>query len=410
MPGSDAAEIREVARERPWVFGLLIAPCGIVANGVIQGGVLSYVLRQQGIAIGSISDMVTVLALPTMLYFLWSPITDFFVRRRTWLMAGGLSAAALIAWALSQPHLSSRSVLVCIFVSACAAQLVVSSCGGMMGALRSERAKRVSSSFYQAGSMGFGAVSVSLLIWIYNHSPALLGPVAGAIVGIPALFALLAPEQPFLSHSSVAETCAQLRREAVQTFGRWEAIPYLLVMLFPLATGAAIGLLPGVAQDYGVSGDQVAWMNGLLGTLLTVAGSLLASLIPVFASASVTYLLLAIFNSLTVGVLWLAPPTPATYFTGMTLYIFSVGICYALFTGVILEFLGDSGKSGSGRYSIINSLGNVPVLYMMKLDGMGASRFGPRALAGTEAVLGLLGASSLLAYFLLRGPRSRPAA
>ena len=70
--------------ERPWVFGLLIAPSAVVANGVIQGGVLAYLFSQQGMSSGEQARIVQWLALPTSLYFLWSPITDFFVRRRTW--------------------------------------------------------------------------------------------------------------------------------------------------------------------------------------------------------------------------------------------------------------------------------------------------------------------------------------
>jgi MFS transporter, PAT family, beta-lactamase induction signal transducer AmpG len=70
----------------------------------------------------------------------------------------------------------------------------------------------------------------------------------------------------------------------------------------------------------------------------------------------------------------------------------------------VLEFMGESGKSGSGRYSIINSLGNVPVLYMIALDGWGGSRWGARGVSATEAVLSFLGALVLLAYFLTRRP------
>src|ERR1700744_1483524 len=83
--------------ERPWIFGFLIAPSAVVANGVIQGGVIAYLLSQQGVRSGVQAHLIGLLALPTMLYFLWSPITDFFVRRRTWLLIGGLVAAALMA-------------------------------------------------------------------------------------------------------------------------------------------------------------------------------------------------------------------------------------------------------------------------------------------------------------------------
>jgi hypothetical protein len=42
----------------------------------------------------------------------------------------------------------------------------------------------------------------------------------------------------------------------------------------------------------------------------------------------------------------------------------------------MLEFMGASGKSGSGRYSVINGLANVSVLLMISVDGWGAARWG----------------------------------
>ncbi len=79
-----------------------------------------------------------------------------------------------------------------------------------------------------------------------------------------------------------------------------------------------------------------------------------------------------------------------------------------MFTAVSLEFLGQSGRSGCGRYSIINSLGNVPVAYMTALDGRGGKLWGPRGLSGTDAVVGAIGAAILLAYFLTHKPAEAP--
>ena len=87
-----------------------------------------------------------------------------------------------------------------------------------------------------------------------------------------------------------------------------------------------------------------------------------------------------------------------------------MGCCYATFTAVVLEFLGDSGKSGSARYSIINSLGNIPVLYMLQVDGWGGQHWGGRGLAGAEALVGGMGALTLLIWLLIRKPAPVPLA
>ena len=96
---------------------------------------------------------------------------------------------------------------------------------------------------------------------------------------------------------------------------------------------------------------------------------------------------------------------PSTYFAGTLLYLFTVGCCYSLTTAVTLEFMGASGKSGSGRYSVINSLANVPVLYMIWVDGWGGAHWGPRGLPGMEGVMELLAAGALLGYVWLKPPR-----
>src|ERR1017187_8584238 len=127
-----------VGKERPWLFAFLIAPSAVVANGVIQGGVLAYLLSVQGIGSGRQSHMLFLLGLPTWLYFLWSPITDFFVRRRTWVLIGGLLAAAAMAASFHQPNMSSTAAMSLMLLSACCSQLVVSSCGGMLGAMHAE--------------------------------------------------------------------------------------------------------------------------------------------------------------------------------------------------------------------------------------------------------------------------------
>jgi PAT family beta-lactamase induction signal transducer AmpG len=395
-------------KERPWLFGLLIAPNAVLAYGIISG-ILSYLLRRQGVGIGRSSEIISLLILPQTIYFLWSPITDFWIRRRTWLIVGAVAAALTMAAAFNGRRLDTPSAVALMFLSACFGQLIVSSCGGMMGALRSEATRRKASSAYQGGSLAFGALGVFVLARLAERmGMGPLGWVAAALIAVPAFAALAAPEQPREKGPDIKQTFAGIWQEFKTTFLRWRAVPYTLLMLFPISTGAAIGLLPGIAQDYHVTGQQMAWMNGLAGALLTAAGSFSATLIPARLRASVAYLSLSMVNAATLSILWLGPLSPSTYFIGATLYLFTVGACFAMFTAVVLEFLGQSGKSGSGRYSIINSLGNIPVAYMIVLDGRGGKLWGARGVAGTDAVVGAIGAAILLAYFLTRKRTEAP--
>jgi MFS transporter, PAT family, beta-lactamase induction signal transducer AmpG len=389
-------------KERPWLFGLLIAPNGVLANGLISG-VLFYLLRNHGVGIGRSSEIVALLIIPQSTYFLWSPITDFWIRRRSWLIVGAIASALTMAVAFQGGTLDTPSAVTLMFLSACFGQLIVSSCGGMMGTLHGEASRRRAGSFYQAGSLAFGALGIFALASLaekFSIGP--LGWIIAALIAVPSLAALAAPEQPQQSEEGIKQTFACIWQEFKDTFLRWRAVPYTLLMLFPMCSGAAIGLIPGIAQDYGVTGQQMAWMNGLGGALLTAAGAIAATLVPARIRASVAYLSVGILNEATIAILWLGPLHPSTYFVGATLYLFTIGACYALFTAVVLEFLGHSGKSGCARYSIINSMGNVPVAYMTVVDGHGGKLWGARGLAGTDAVVGTIGAAILLTYFLTR--------
>ena len=396
-------------RELQWIYAVLIAPSAVVANGVVQGGVLAYLLSQQGVGSGGQSHLIFLLALPTWLYFLWSPITDFFVKRRTWLVAGAVASAVLMAIAFHLHNLSSGISEGLMLMSACCTQLVVSSCGGMMGAMSSERAKRVAGGFYQAGSMGFGALATWVLIRMSSRTSAdILGLAAAAMIALPALLAFFAPPQETIATGTFSATMDRVWQEFRTTFLRWEALPYIGCMTFPMASGSAIGLLPGVAHQYGVNGDSVAWMNGLLGGALMAAGSVAMGAVRYKMRAGVMYMIVALINCAALAVLWLGPLKPSTYFAGTILYLFTVGACYAMFTAVVLEFMGDSGKSGSTRYSVINSLGNLPVVYMLIVDGIGGDRWGGRGLAGAECVVGAIGACILLIWFLRSGRKPTP--
>ena len=85
-------------------------------------------------------------------------------------------------------RLDKSSAVVLMFLSACLGQLVVSSCGGIMGSLRSEVSRRRASSFYQGGSLGFGALGIFVLASsAEKFSVVTLGWIAAALIAVPSL-------------------------------------------------------------------------------------------------------------------------------------------------------------------------------------------------------------------------------
>jgi MFS transporter, PAT family, beta-lactamase induction signal transducer AmpG len=405
-PGPAVAEAAATSHERPWLFGFLIAADAVISLGLLGGG-LSYLLRQQGIDPGRSGSIIALLALPHATYFFWGPITDFWLRRRTWIMVAAVVAAATLAAAFLQPRLGSHRAVGLMFVGACFGVMVPAACGGMMAALKGERNRRRAGAAYQIGSLAAGAITVFALVSLSAHlSLPALGLVIAAMIILPSLVAFATPAESIVGSDTFGETLRRMGSEFKATFWRWEAIPYVLLVTAPFCSGALIGLLPGLAPDYGVSGRQVAWINGVGGALLTAAGAYGASLIPVRIRASIAFPVSGLVNAAAAAVLAFGAQRPAVYFTGTVLFLFTIGAGYALFTGVILEFLGGSGKSGSTRYSIMNSFGNLPLVYMSALEGQAYAHWGPRAMPAAETVLGAAGATLLLTYFLV-SPRCK---
>jgi MFS transporter, PAT family, beta-lactamase induction signal transducer AmpG len=398
---TSGAEVPPTVPERPWLFAFLIAADAAISLGLLGGG-LSYLLRTQGVDPPRIASIVALLSLPHAIYFLWGPLTDFWIRRRTWLILAAVAAASTFCVALMQPQLASPRAVALMFLGACFGVIVPAACGGMMGTLKSELNRRRAGSAYQVGSLAIGAITVFALVSLSTHLHlAALGWVLAAIIFLPSLLAFASPKQELIQESHASQALARIAREFKQTFLRWDAIPYALLVTAPFCSGALIGLLPGLAADYGVSGAQVAWINGLGGALLTASGAYVVSFIPVRIRASIAFPISGLVNAATMAIFAVGPLRPVVYFTGTVLFLFTIGAGYALFTGVSLEFLGGSGKSGSARYSIINSLGNLPFAYMSWLDGQGYAHWGPRGEPAFDAILSAAGAALLLAHFIV---------
>jgi PAT family beta-lactamase induction signal transducer AmpG len=268
----------------------------------------------------------------------------------------------------------------------CVVMLTAAALGGLMAQGVPERLKGRVSSFYQGGSLGWGALGGGGMLMLAQHmARGPLGLLTSAAIALPGLLALTIAEPPVMRHpGGFGEVMAKIGHEIKTTFWRWSALPVLLLLCSPMGSGAAQGLLPSIAVEYGVSGDSVAWMNGVAGGLLTAAGALLIGFAKMPDDIRPAYCWAGLANALSLGILCLGHPRPSIYFASVALYLLTVGACYALFTGLVLKLLGVSGKSGSTRYAIAVSLGNAPVAYMAKVDGWGYGRFGLRGLPGID--------------------------
>jgi hypothetical protein len=69
----------------------------------------------------------------------------------------------------------------------------------------------------------------------------------------------------------------------------------------------------------------------------------------------------------------------------------------------MVEIVGAETRDASTLYGVLNAMVTIPVLYMIKLDGLGFSRFGTHGLLWTDAAGNLLVFAVVAAVFVVCG-------
>jgi MFS family permease len=353
---------------------------------------LPWLLRQIGYPVDRIGSIEALVLLPMTLYFLWSPLVDFWMRRRTWMvllatMSAGMLAAAIL---LLERH---PQLTTWMLVAGFAVNLLTTSCGGALIALTLDHAGRAkAAAWMQGGALAAQALGGALLLYLSRRLGAPLTALLGAgIVAAPALVAFTIPEpKPQNSGKEFWRSCKAMGSEIRATLFAWKALPALLLLVSPVGTAAAQSLFAAMARDYHVGERGVLLLNGILGGVLTMLGAFAAVVVPAHWDRRIAYPAAGLVCALSGVFLTIAPTSPWAYYSGVALYMFSSGACYAFFLGVVMVALGEAGKSASSRYTVLVSLGNLPVVYMTKVESIGYGWFGMRAVPALDAAGNLL--------------------
>ena len=69
----------------------------------------------------------------------------------------------------------------------------------------------------------------------------------------------------------------------------------------------------------------------------------------------------------------------------------------------MVEIVGVETRDASTLYSVLNAIVTIPLLYMIRLDGLGFSRFGTRGLLWTDAAANVLMFAVVAAVFVVCG-------
>ena len=391
----------------PWLFSLLILPMGITVVG-FNFTAFPLLLSQAGVSVDRIASISSIINLPGVIGFLFVPVVDIKFRRRTWLALAAFGAAISVCLyfpLVGASHLALMSALV--VVCGLLTSLVFAACGGLIVKTLSESAQSKAAAWIMAGELGGGALGAAVIFWLSARLPiATVGVCVAALVAAPGFLAFTIaeplPESSAWFQGRLPELGKELWAVLRTPLRRWST----LLVLAPGATGAAQLLLPAIASHYGVGTSGVMWMNGVAGGAMLALGSLAGALIPGDWDRRLTYAAAGLTNALAAIVL-LAASRRSVYLVGTALYLATEGLCWARGTALVVEIVGVETRDASTLFTVLNGLSTIPILCMMRLDGLGFRRFGMHGLLWTDAAANVLVFAVVAAVFMACGLKLR---
>lgn len=380
-----------------WLLGVMAMPYGSF-NGVVAVG-LPYLLRKQGIGVERIAAIAALVQSPAIWYVLWAPMVDIKFRRRTWIVALSIISGVATAAAFHLTGVGSLRAATGIFVVASAFNQPVSSAlGGLVASVIPSDQHGRAAGFTQAGILGAGVAAGGLAVLLADHaSLTVAATVIALLIAMPSLAALLVAE-PRRAERNRLTHVVRMMREIKSAVRRRELWLGMLFFLSPCAAGALMNLFSGVAQDYRASSTIVVVVVALAG-ILTALGALAGGALLDRFSRWRAYPIAGLLTGVVVAFMISAPLSPATYIGGAAAYAVATGFGYAAFMALALDLVGADAAAGGTLFTLLTAAVNIPVVYMIRLDGLGHAHFGVRGMLAADG-LANTGAAILLLIVL----------
>jgi MFS family permease len=401
-----------VRHPHPVVFMLLCIPFG--ASGGYATVTLAYQLSQSGVGVGAIAALVAMNVFPQTYKVLWAPIVDTTLSSKTWYLISALVTAVTIgAMGFIHPDIKGVGLLTAlVFVNSAAVSFLAMGAENLMANATRPEEKGRAGGWYQAGNLGGSGIGGGAALWIAQHSPIVWLPaVAMALLFVGCCCALFFLDEPSKEHRQLhyLHTLKGLALDVWNTAKSRVGFLALLICFLPIGAGSASGLWAAVAGDWHASADTVALVNGVMGGVVSLIGCIIGGYLCDRMERKFAYLLFGVFLSVAALAMAAMARTEMMFIVFTLLYAFVQGLNYASFSAVVLEAIG--GGAAATKYNLYASLSNMPITYMVLVDGWGYERWHDNGLLVVDAVSGIIGVAifaAVAAGTVRWANRSRP--
>jgi MFS transporter, PAT family, beta-lactamase induction signal transducer AmpG len=205
-----------------------------------------------------------------------------------------------------------------------------------------------------------------------------------------------------------AESFSQFFANVLGLLKQREVLIAIVLFVVPAGTFSLTNFLGGIGDDFHASPHFVSLVGGGGVVLGAIAGCLLFRLIDRLLPLRFLYLAVGVVGSLFTLLLILLPRTPelfAVAFIGENVF---QGLAITISIAVTFETIGRNNPLAATIFCFLTSAYNIPITYMLFVDGWG---YGQKGVAGgfaADAALGIV-ASVLVGALLIWAAPRRPA-
>jgi MFS transporter, PAT family, beta-lactamase induction signal transducer AmpG len=384
-----------------WLMGLSNAVFGLYAGIVVIS--VPQLLSARRVPETTIAAMTAVMVSPGFWSFLVSPVLDVRFSRRWYSTVTALAAAVLLVLALlNLGNLALVEAL--ITIGFFFANLYQSALGGWLSSITTTATENKLSTWVTIGNIGGGgAMAVLTGVLMRNLSPILAAILVGVAVLLPtAVFPWM--RAPAADRRLASESFPQFFREVMALLRQREVLIAIVLFISPTATFSLTNFLTGIGRDFNASSGFVGWIGGVGVLAGGIAGCLSFQLFDRLLPTRLLYLAIAVVGSLFTLALLLLPRTPATFAVALTGENVFQAIAITVMVAIAFETIGRANPLAATTYSLMISAANIPITYMLLVDGWGYARHGLAGSLGVDAGLGLLSAVILAALLIRYAP------
>lgn len=391
-----------------WLMGLGNATMGFSTGLVFF--VLPQLLAADHVPEGRIAVMTAIAFSANFWCVLFAPMLDVRFSRRWYATVLAATAGLSITMAVVtlQHHLLLEIAMV---VNTLSVTLSSSALGGWLSGVVAPEDKNFLSKWMNialVSGTGIASVLGGELVRLLPLSLAAL--ILGLLVFLPAAIFLLIPA-PGPDRRLASESFAQFNREVLLLFRRREVVVVLLLFLVPCSTFALPNLLGGLGADFHASERLISLSGGIGAFFPGILGCAIFPFIARRIPLRFFYLANGILGSLFTLSLIVLPHVTFTF--GLALFgeFLFQAVSFSIQIGIVFEAIGENNPLAATTFSFLTAATNVPVTYVMLLDGHAYTAGGIRGIFAADAAIGIgtcIVAGLLLAKFDRRAEAAPP--